>query len=354
MEFTVRFRHTKRKFHPAPISTYQYLITGIEYLSAEKFTRLLISCCNKKRRKSVHGDSLPFIHVDDDELTKFAQKYIENNPTLFGKRVEYIKENEIYKENIVDDQDLIEKSWPLSEIDRVKFAWEIKAEKEKKRNEELIKEWLKQQPEENRILKEYCKIFEKQNIVPFFSLNMQQIDQIVKAYHNTEKKNFNEELSDALNKVFDEEYFKGLKKKFRENIADRKRYKISRDIITLHSKKKYHLTTPLALIQIEGIIREEKQNALGFSFPPYLGYFLERKYKTAPIEIFEIGLAIKKTINRIYQKKDPRKLNNDSDLFNRNLILHGIDLDYDDRFTSLQAILLLEYVVDKAQSNRRL
>ena len=181
MEFTVRFRHTKRKFHPAPISTYQYLITGIEYLSAEKFTRLLISCCNKKRRKSVHGDSLPFIHVDDDELTKFAQKYIENNPTLFGKRVEYIKENEIYKENIVDDQDLIEKSWPLSEIDRVKFAWEIKAEKEKKRNEELIKEWLKQQPEENRILKEYCKIFEKQNIVPFFSLNMQQIDQIVKA-----------------------------------------------------------------------------------------------------------------------------------------------------------------------------
>jgi len=135
----------------------------------------------------------------------------------------------------------------------------------------------------------------------------------------------------------------------------RSRKEIFEQALWAHARKKYAVTVPALIVQVEGIIREFVASYDGgftsWRLEPIMNRFKQKfaQIESAPqkqeMDFAEVEALMNyhnlKTLEKLYAAYDPRSHTDPSDV-NRNAVSHGLWLSYSTKETSTKLFLLLD------------
>lgn len=311
----------------------------------ENLVKMLLSNSYAARNKHDFINTLPILETTDEDLKLFARYFLKHNRYLLGKKQIYIGKK--IKTNFKNHPNFLEVSkeyqniaWPKNDIEKLKYAWDLHIKNERTRMFSANLKVLKSLESQGDLLREYSKILETHDIIPFFDLHTSQIQQFLEEYDDAKNKELLiEEFKEAILDYFDNDFFLTLKDEVRESKTDINRKDIILEAIELHIEGRYKSSIPLLLIQTEGLIKEYYDFSKGDRLDRYLHLLLTKKYKQAKFKLFEMDFQIRKSITEVFSVKKLGKLS-------RNYILHGKSLDYGNRFNSLQCIFIIKYILN--------
>lgn len=204
-----------------------------------------------------------------------------------------------------------------------------------------ITDMLLQQEREKKASRRYTAIMIEIDWPPVLDIPNAATHQIIDLYDSMPIDEFRQKIESSLSKFYDEEELSRKLEEWKTVQILERRLGILEDIIVTHTLGKFHLTVPVTLSQIEGVLGDvygHRGWMSGKSLEKYLADLFNHCIFNSPE--LSIESLIRDKVYGDFRWGDPVH----SDI-NRNAILHGAKTDYGNKVNSLKCILLLDYIV---------
>jgi hypothetical protein len=203
---------------------------------------------------------------------------------------------------------------------------------------ELLKEADKKYIEFSAILLNY-------GWTPTTHISYKTISQVVEIYSNDSlnEKDKRRLITKKIINAYDNAVLYTILEGWKKNLLLSNRIKILNDVIEAHLSRKYNLSLPILISQLEGVIAKAFYHKGELHEPRY------RAYLNETMTIFDDSYFDNSAINffinvLMIEFQHGKKI---LPLSSRHAILHGADVKYGTRENSLKMILLFDYIQDK-------
>ena len=213
---------------------------------------------------------------------------------------------------------------------------------------EMVKsqvKWVEYEKQYRKAEKSYVRILAESGWPPLLRIPAVSIHEFVQAF-DEDPQDFRQSIDRWMIEYHDSDVLNEIREAWRGDSTIADRFCILDECITCHIERRFNVTVPAMLAQLEGIIASSAGHTGRLSGPGLLGYvdaLIEGNSQYSPVR----GLVIQNLYDR-FEWGDASSL-----AFTRHAILHGAFLRYGTEKASLMLLLLLDFILFLIEHTKR-